>query len=230
MIDSPKYKAAKAAIAEIENGQKLGLGTGSTARYFVDLLGEMVADGFECICVATSQETAKQALRLGIKLSTLDEIDELDITIDGADEVDGQLALIKGGGGALLREKIVADASKRMIVIADHSKMVKNLGVFPLPIEVNKFGLGATKKRVQDILDSFNKSGELKLRKTSDNEIFITDGGHFILDAFFSRILDAKDLSTKLLGVPGVVQHGLFIDMCDTAFIADKNDVKRYDR
>ncbi len=229
MNDSPKFKAAQEAIKEIESGQKIGLGTGSTARYFVDILGEMVADGFECICVPTSIETQNQALALGIKLSSLDKLGELDITIDGADEVDSQLTLIKGGGGALLREKIVADASKRMIVIADSSKMVDVLGGFALPIEVNKFGLGATKNRLDEILKNFDAKGGLTLRKTMNGKDFLTDGGHLIFDADFGRISDAKALSTKLLDVPGVVQHGLFIDMCDVAFIADNDSVKRYD-
>ncbi len=230
MTDSPKLLAAKAAIKEIKQGQKIGLGTGSTAYHFVNLLGEMVANGFECVCVPTSIETEKQALSLGIKLSDLDSLGELDIVIDGADEIDGQMALIKGGGGALLREKIVADASKRMIVIADSSKMVDCLGKFPLPIEVNSFGLGATKVRLQKIIKDFGGSGGLTLRKINDEENFITDGGHLIFDAFFGRICDAKALSSKLLEVPGVVQHGLFIDLCDIAFIADENGVKRYDR
>ncbi len=230
MSDSPKLKAAQAAIKEIKSGQKIGLGTGSTARYFVDILGEMVADGFECICVPTSIETQKQALALNIKLSSLDELGELDITIDGADEIDGELSLIKGGGGALLREKIVADASKCMIVIADSSKMVDVLGGFALPVEVNQFGLGATKNRLEKILNNFNASGGLTLRKTSSGEDFLTDGGHLIFDADFGRISDTQTLSTKLLDVPGVVQHGLFIDMCDIAFIAADDGVKRYDR
>ncbi len=225
-----KYMAAKAAISEIKSGQRLGLGTGSTARYFVDLLGEMVANGFETICVPTSIETEKQALELNIPLTDLDSLDELDIVIDGADEIDDNMILIKGAGGALWREKIVASKAKRMIVIADHSKMVANLGAFPLPIEINQFAWKTTKKQIENIGTDYITSNKLKLRIGSNSEPFITDGGHFIVDAFFSRILNAKKLSSALLNVAGVVQHGLFIDMCDIALIADDNGVTRYER
>ena len=233
MVNFAKLKAAQAAIEEIKNVQKtdaiikIGLGTGSTARFFVDLLGEMVANGYECICVPTSIETEKQALALDIKLADIGDLGQLDVTVDGADEIDPQLGLIKGGGGALLREKIVASASKRMIVISDDSKMVEYLGAFPLPIEVNKFGLGATKILIEKILGIDKK---LELRKDKNNQVFVTDGGHFIYDAFFSRISDAKTLSRQLLDIAGVVQHGLFLDMCDTAFVASDDGVKRYDK
>jgi len=233
LVNFAKLKAAQAAIEEIKNVQKtdaiikIGLGTGSTARFFVDLLGEMVANGYECICVPTSIETEKQALALDIKLADIGDLGQLDVTVDGADEIDPQLGLIKGGGGALLREKIVASASKRMIVISDDSKMVEYLGAFPLPIEVNKFGLGATKILIEKILGIDKK---LELRKDKNNQVFVTDGGHFIYDAFFSRISDAKTLSRQLLDIAGVVQHGLFLDMCDTAFVASDDGVKRYDK
>jgi len=243
LVNFAKLKAAQAAIEEIKNVQKteaiikIGLGTGSTARFFVDLLGEMVANGYECICVPTSIETEKQALALGIKLADIGDLGQLDVTVDGADEIDPQLGLIKGGGGALLREKIVASASKRMIVISDDSKMVEYLGAFPLPIEVNKFGLGATKILIEKILgkdnlgkDNLGMDKKLELRKDKNNQVFVTDGGHFIYDAFFSRILDANTLSRQLLDVAGVVQHGLFLDMCDTAFVASDDGVKRYDK
>ena len=230
MSESLKRQAAKAAMNEIKSGQRLGLGTGSTARHFVELLGEAVSNGFECICVPTSEETAHQARELGIPLTDLDTISELDVTVDGADEIDPQLNLIKGGGGALLREKIVADASCVMIVIADGSKMVASLGDFPLPIEVNRFSLGATRRRLEQVLGDFKGQGEMKLRLLESGQPFVSDGGHLIFDAFFGRILDAKALSTALLEVPGVVQHGLFLGMCDTAFVATNDGVKRYDR
>lgn len=212
-------------MSEIASGMKIGLGTGSTAKHFVDFLGAEVANGFECICVPTSEQTAAQARSLNIPLTTLDEIDSLDVTVDGADEIDEQRQLIKGGGGALLREKIVAAASKRMVVIADTSKRVAQLGAFALPVEVNKFGLGATQNAVQTIMDEFGAEGGLQLRKGTDGAPFETDGGHFILDASFGRISDAKALSDALLNVPGVVQHGLFIGLCAKAYLASPEGV-----
>ncbi|MGJ8528379.1 ribose-5-phosphate isomerase RpiA [Maritalea sp.] len=221
--------AAKAAMGEVKSGMRIGLGTGSTAKHFVDFLGAEVANGFECLCVPTSEVTAAQARSLNIPLTSLDEIDALDVTVDGADEIDEARQLIKGGGGALLREKIVAAASAKMIVIADTSKMVSTLGAFPLPIEVNKFGLGATQNLVQSILDRFKAEGGLALRMDSESKPFVTDGGHFILDASFGRISDAKALSTALLDIPGVVQHGLFIDMCEKAYLASPDGVVTLD-
>src|SRR5690606_13339548 len=152
MSEDLKRQAAARALAELRPGMRLGLGTGSTARHFVDLLGEKVAAGFDCICVPTSEATARQAEGLAIPLSDLDTLDRLDVTIDGADEIDPALNLIKGGGGALLREKIVAAASDAMIVIADASKLVPVLGRFPLPVEVNRFGLGATRRALSEIM------------------------------------------------------------------------------
>jgi ribose 5-phosphate isomerase A len=215
-----KRKAAEAAMAEIRSGMRIGLGTGSTARHFVDLLGAEVAKGFECLCVPTSEATAAQARGLGIPLTTLDDIDSLDVTIDGADEIDRDFQLIKGGGGALLREKIVAAASARMIVIADETKLVDALGRFALPIEVNPFGLAATERAIAAVMAQFDAQGGKKLRKKADGETFVTDGGHFIVDASFGRISDAKALSLALLEIPGVVQHGLFIDLCSEAYLA----------
>lgn len=214
-------------MGEIRSGMRIGLGTGSTAKHFVDLLGARVSEGFECICVPTSEVTAAQARGLNIPLSDLDALDGLDLTVDGADEIDGQRNLIKGGGGALLREKIVADASARMVVIADGSKVVDQLGAFPLPIEVNMFGLGATRARVNAVIKAHGAEGGLELRQGADGQAFKTDGGHLIFDAFFGRISDAKALSAALLDVPGVVQHGLFIDMCDAAYIARADGVAK---
>jgi len=220
MSDELKKQAAKAAMKEVRSGMRIGLGTGSTAKHFVDYLGAEVANGFECLCVPTSEVTAAQARSLSIPLTTLDEIDSLDVTVDGADEIDSNQVLIKGGGGALLREKIVAAASAKMVVIADTSKIVDQLGAFPLPVEVNKFGLGATTNLVQKIMDEFGAEGALTLRSGDGDQPFVTDGGHFILDASFGRISDAKALSSALLEVPGVVQHGLFIDLCAAAYLA----------
>ncbi|HVX83014.1 MAG TPA: ribose-5-phosphate isomerase RpiA [Devosiaceae bacterium] len=230
MYEEQKRAAAAAALAEVRDGMRLGLGTGSTARYFVDLLGERVRDGLTCICVATSEATAAQARSLGIPLGDFDALGQLDLTVDGADEVDPQLELIKGGGGALLREKIVAAASARMVVIADASKLVPSLGRFPLPIEVNRFGLGATRRALTDILTRFGAEGGLEPRRDNAGNPFVTDGGHLILDAFFGRISAPKALSDALLEVPGVVQHGLFLGLCRAAYIAGADGVRRLDR
>ncbi len=231
MSDQMKREAAKAAMAELDKISadvlRIGLGTGSTAKHFVDLLGERVANGLNCICVPTSEQTARQAESLNIPLSDLDHLDSLHITIDGADEITPNLALIKGGGGALLREKIVASASAKMVVIADDSKIVTDLGAYPLPIEVNRFAQMATKAAVQRVLEAINPHGTLVLRKNHDGTSYATDGGHFILDACFGRISDAKDLSTKLLAIPGVVQHGLFLDLCQTAYIAGADGITK---
>lgn len=220
MSDDLKRQAAQAAMAEVKSGMRIGLGTGSTASHFVDLLGAEVAKGFECLCVPTSEATAAQARALNIPLTTLEEIDRLDVTIDGADEIDRQFQLIKGAGGALLREKIVATASDRMVVIADDSKLVETLGKFALPIEVNPFGLAATARAIDTVMADFAAEGGKALRQKSGGSAFVTDGGHHIIDASFGRISNAKALSQALLEIPGVVQHGLFIDLCSEAYLA----------
>jgi ribose 5-phosphate isomerase A len=226
MTEDLKRQAAAMALAEIRPGMRLGLGTGSTARHFVDLLGEKVAAGFDCLCVPTSEATAAQARSLNIPLSDLDALDRLDVTVDGADEIDPELNLIKGGGGALLREKIVAAASDAMIVIADGSKLVETLGRFPLPVEVNRFGLGATRHAVGEVIARHGAEGGLRLRETAPGQPFVTDGGHLILDAFFGRISQPEALSRDLLDIPGVVQHGLFLKMCKTAYVATPDGVR----
>ena len=227
MSEDLKRRAAAMALAEVRPGMRLGLGTGSTARHFVDLLGEKVAAGFDCICVPTSEVTARQALSLNIPLSDLDTLDRLDLTVDGADEIDPQLNLIKGAGGALLREKIVAAASDAMVVIADVSKLVPNLGGrFPLPVEVNRFGLGATQRAVAELITRHGVDGTLRLRETAPGNAFVTDGGHLILDAFFGRISQPEALSRDLLDIAGVVQHGLFLNMCKTAYVATPDGVE----
>jgi ribose 5-phosphate isomerase A len=224
--DNLKRAAAAAALGEVQSGMRLGLGSGSTAREFVDLLGARVRDGLRIIGVPTSEVTAVQARGLGIPLTTLDENPELDLTVDGADEIGPGLALIKGGGGALLREKIVAAASRRMVVIADASKRVDVLGRFPLPIEVNRFGLAATRLELAAILRDFAAEGDLPLRLGSDKAPFVTDGGHLILDAFFGRISQPEALSAALCGVPGVVEHGLFLKLCARAYVASSSGVE----
>ena len=226
MSEILKRQAAAMALAEVRSGMRLGLGTGSTARHFVDLLGVLVAEGFDCLCVPTSEVTAAQARGLNIPLTDLDSIDRLDITVDGADEIDPQLNLIKGAGGALLREKIVAAASDAMIVIADGSKLVDTLGRFPLPIEVNRFGLGATRHAIAAIMAAHQGEDSLTLRKTAAGEPYVTDGGHLILDACFGRISQPEALSRDLLDLAGVVQHGLFLKMCNKAYVATPDGVK----
>ena len=174
---------------------KLGLGTGSTAKHFVELLGERVRDGLDVIGVPTSEATRTMPSAAAFALTTLDEVDRLDLTVDGADEIDPALNLIKGGGGALLREKIVAAASDRMIVIADDSKWVETLGRFPLPIEVIPFGLGATQRGIEKAFADSGVSGQLVVRKGRDGHVFVTDGGHWIVDAHLGRIPDAPRLA-----------------------------------
>lgn len=219
-----KIEAARAALALVEDGMKLGIGTGSTANEFVRLLAEKVADGLSIIGVPTSEKTAELCRELSVPLTTLEETPKLDLTIDGADEIDNDLNLIKGGGGALLREKIVAFASREMVVIADSSKLVPVLGEYPLPVEVNPFGLNATTIAVEEILKSANTQGKIELRMR-DGKPFVTDGGHFILDTFFGRIPDPNEVSDNLLQVPGVVQHGLFLSIASQAFIAGNDRI-----
>ncbi len=220
-----KIMAAAEALRHVENGMRLGIGTGSTAEEFVRLLAEKVSEGFEVRGVPTSERTARLCLELGVPLNSLDELPELDLTIDGTDEVDASLRLIKGGGGALLREKIVAAASNRMIVIADETKVVDTLGAFALPVEVNAFGMVATRIAIERCAARLGLSGEIRQRKSGE-DVFRTDGGHYILDASFGRISDAEALATGLNAIPGVVEHGLFINLASLAIIAGPTEVR----
>ncbi len=221
-----KIEAARTALGHVEDGMRLGIGTGTTANEFVKLLAEKVADGLRVVGVPTSERTASLCVQLGVPLATLDEMPRLDLTIDGTDEVDPHLNLIKGGGGALLREKIVAAASSRMIVIADETKLVGTLGAFPLPIEINRFGRRATELAIQSAARGVGLSCDLRLREMRDGEAFVTDGGHFILDASFGRIPDPRALSAVLHAIPGVVEHGIFLGLAGIAIIAGKDGVK----
>jgi ribose 5-phosphate isomerase A len=229
-VDAQKRAAAARAIEFVRPGMRLGLGTGSTARHFVDLLGERARAGLDVVGVPTSRETQAQAERCGIPLTTLDDTPALDLTVDGADEVGPALNLIKGGGGALLGEKIVAGASARMIVIADQSKFVAALGRFPLPIEVARFGLGATMKALEKAIAEVQASCPLSLRRGPDGHAFVTDGGHWIVDAALGRIDDPKALAHALADVPGVMEHGLFIGYAQMAIIAGPDGVKLVER
>ncbi len=224
-VDEQKRQAALKAIELVEPGMRLGLGSGSTARHFVDLLGAKVKSGLDVLCVPTSEITRIQAESLHIPLTTLDETPELDLTVDGADELDDQLQLIKGGGGALLHEKIVALASDRMVVIADLSKRVPRLGAYPLPVEVVRFGWRATEEWVHSCINEVGGAGPVRLRQTPAGEPFITDSGNFILDCALGRIDDPEALHDLLKSVPGVVETGLFVGIADTAFVADANGV-----
>ncbi|MFV0367397.1 MAG: ribose-5-phosphate isomerase RpiA [Hyphomicrobiaceae bacterium] len=224
--DDLKQMAAERALEFIEPGMKLGLGTGSTAAAFVNLLGKRVAEGLDIVAVPTSEATRNQAESLGIRLTTLDAEPFLDLTIDGADELNDHLHLIKGGGGALLREKIVATASDRMIVIADASKRVEMLGKFPLPIEVIPFGLQATLGMIEMMGEDSGCVGELKVRTTATGEPFQTDNGNLIVDAHYGAIAYPEDLEQALKMIPGVVESGLFIGVADIAIIAGPDGVE----
>lgn len=217
-----KKAAAAKAVEFVEDGMKLGIGTGSTANEFIRLLAFRVKEGLKVTGVATSEHSEQLCRELGIPVASLDEMPSLDLDIDGADEIGPKMALVKGGGGALLREKIVAFASARMLVIADQSKLVKTLGAFPLPIEVNPFGLEATKLAIVDVAKSLGLSGNISLR-AKNNKTFVTDGGHFILDASFSRISDPESLSNALFSIPGVVEHGLFLNLANKSVVAMAN-------
>lgn len=223
MSDTLKRAAGERAAALVTDGMRLGLGSGSTAAHFVAALGERVRDGLQVVGVPTSEATREQAQREGIPLTTLEETPELDLTVDGADELDEELRLIKGGGGAHLREKIVASASRRMIVVADGSKRVVTLGRFPLPIEVVPFGLRVTEIAIARLLESLGLEGELRLRKTADGATFVTDGGHSILDAHLGRIDKPNVLASTLNNIPGVVEHGLFLGLATGAILATED-------
>lgn len=208
-----KELAGRAAAKLVRDGDIVGLGTGSTAYFAVVALGERVKSGLKIVGIPTSEATAALARSLGIPLITLDEHPEIDITIDGADEVDPQLRLIKGGGGAMLREKIIASSSRKMVVIADTSKVVRTLGKFPLPVEIIPFARVVLEKKISAL------GAVTKLRAKSDGTPFITDEGHHILDCSFGKISDPPALARTLNDLPGVVEHGLFIDLAKLVIV-----------
>ena len=217
--DDQKKAAAIRALDFVKPGMKLGLGTGSTAEHFVRALGEKVMQGLEIVGVPTSERTATLAESLGIPLSNLFDTPHLDLTVDGADELDGELRLIKGGGGALLREKIVATASDRMIVIADASKVVKRLGAFPLPVEVVPFGASVTARKIAEVAGALGCTGKMSRRADEYGEPFFTDNGNFIYDCEFGEIPDADALAPALNRIPGVVDNGLFVGIATLAIV-----------
>ena len=229
-VAGQKRAAAAYALEFVRPGMRLGLGTGPTAKYFVELLAERVRAGLDVIAVPTSLATEREAERLGVPLTTLDETLELDLTVDGADEIAPDLSLIKGGGGALLREKIVASASARLVIIADESKWVSALGRFPLPIEVVPFGLAATRRAIETATAAAGCPGPALLRRSKDGHAFVTDSGHWILDAALQRISDPRALADRLAAIAGVVEHGLFVGLTQAAVIANSSDVRIIER
>jgi ribose 5-phosphate isomerase A len=229
-VERMKRDAAVRALEYVRPGMRLGLGTGTTAAHFVELLAAKVRDGLNVVGVPTSEATKNLAIRVGVPLTTLDDEPELDLTIDGADEICPDLTLIKGGGGALLREKIVAAASREMIVIADEGKFVERLGRYPLPVEVVDFGLAATVRAIERALVASGGLGPLQLRRKSDGHVFVTDQGHLILDAGLGAISDAHALARRLADVPGVVEHGLFIGLAHRAILAGAAGVRVVER
>ncbi|HMO28720.1 ribose-5-phosphate isomerase RpiA [Enterovirga sp.] len=221
-----KRAAAERAAALVQDGMRVGLGTGSTAAFVVEALGRRVGEGLRFRGVPTSEATRRQAESLSIPLATLEEEPELDLVIDGADEIGPELALIKGGGGALLREKLVAVASRRMVVIADASKQVARLGRFPLPVEVVPFGFETTRRRLASFLrEAAGRPVETVLRRGSDGAPFLTDGQHWIVDAHMEAIEDPARLAAGLKALLGVVDHGLFVATAGLALIGTPDGV-----
>ena len=219
-IDKAKFVAAKQATEYVSSGMKVGLGTGSTAAWLVQCLGEMVREeGLQIKGVPTSERTAKLAREVGIDVITLEEAKWLDVTIDGTDEYDSDLTLIKGGGGAHLREKVVATASDRMIVIADATKKVDTLGAFPLPLEVIPFGLPVTKGLIEETLTGMDVLGRDVVLRMDGDAPFVTDEGNHILDLHLKHIGNPRQLSFVINQIPGVVENGLFIDICDVVIV-----------
>ncbi len=218
--DRAKFAAARGALSLVESGMKLGLGTGSTANWFVRLLGERIrVEEIDVVGVATSSRTADLARKVGIEIIELDDAGWLDLTVDGADEVDPSLNLIKGGGGAHLQEKIVATASDRMVVITDDSKLVPHLGAFPLPVEVIPFGWKATKAIIEELLEQILVGGHAVTPRLSGQKMFRTDEGNYILDLHLRQIGDPHRLSPLLNQVAGVVENGLFLGVADQVMV-----------
>jgi len=217
--DQEKEAAARASLQFVKDGQVVGLGTGSTAAFFIKLLAEEVKNGLRIRGIPTSLRSGELARSLGIPLTTLDECQEIDVTVDGADEVDPQLRLIKGGGGAMLREKIVASATKQLVIVADASKQVPVLGKFPLPVEVIQFAQALVTKRIAAL------GAEVSVRTDADGKPYVTDERNHILDCRFGLIRDADGLARQLSDMPGVVEHGMFIGMASVVLFARGNEI-----
>src|ERR1700684_2581954 len=217
--DLEKEAAARASLRFVKDGQVVGLGTGSTAAYFIQLLGEQVRNGFWTRGVPPCVRARGGAASLGIPLTTLDECQQIDVTVDGADEVDPQLRLIKGGGGALLHEKIVASATRQLVIVADATKRVPVLGKFPLPVEVVKFAQALIKKKIEAL------GAQVEVRRNADGKAYLTDENNYILDCRFGQIPDADALARQLSDMPGVVEHGLFIGMASVVLLAHGSNI-----
>jgi ribose 5-phosphate isomerase A len=217
--DLEKEAAARASLRFVKDGQVVGLGSGSTAAHFIQLLGEQVKNGLRIRGIPSSDRSREQAAALGIPLTTLDECQQIDVTVDGADEVDPQLRLIKGGGGALLREKIVASATRQEVIVVDATKRVPVLGKFPLPVEVIKFAQALVKKKIEAL------GAAVQLRRDASGNPYLTDENNYILDCRFGQIPDADGLARKLSDMPGVVEHGLFIGMASVVLVAKGSEI-----
>jgi ribose 5-phosphate isomerase A len=216
--DEQKEAAARASLQFVRDGDVVGLGSGSTATHLVRLIGERIRAGLKIQAIPTSRQTQELAATLGIPLTSFDHTQQIDVTIDGADEIDPRLQLIKGGGGALLHEKIVASASKQMVVVADSTKQVQVLGAFPLPVEVVAFAQALIRRKIEAL------GASVALRQ-ANGSVFVTDEGHHILDCSFGQIPDPAALAGKLNAIPGIVEHGLFVDMASVALIATPEKV-----
>lgn len=222
--DAKKQAAAHAAVQFVESGNVVGLGSGSTATFAIQFLAKRVRSGLKILGIPTSKATRQLAEQLGIPLTTFDKNPVIDIDIDGADEIDPQLNLIKGGGGAMLREKVIASASKRFVVVAESVKLVPHLGKFPLPVEVISFAEALVKRRIEAL------GAQVTLRKQKDGGVYVTDEGHHIFDCNFGQIDDPPALNAKLHEIPGVVEHGLFIGLAETAFVGKDGGVVQVKR
>ncbi len=219
MREHLKKIAGEKAAEYVRDGMVIGLGTGSTVKYTILKIGEMVKNGLEIIGIPTSRRTEQLASELGIKLGSLNDYPEIDLTIDGADEVDKYLNLIKGGGGALLREKIVAYYSKYEVIVVDETKLKENLGEFPLPVEIVPYAY----KRTMKTLAELGCKPRLRMK---NNGIYITDNGNYIVDCLFGKIENPEKLEKEINAIPGVVESGLFINLADEIVIGTKKGVE----
>lgn len=228
--EKEKINAAGAALEYLEDGITIGLGTGTTVAFFLELLSHEIEDGLNLRGVPTSRETESVAKTLRIPLVPVEHVDRIHLTVDGADEIDRSGNLIKGGGGALLREKIIANASDQLVIIADPTKQVQVLGAFPLPIEVSTFGFTITAKKIYDVLTEHGVDNpQVKQRVDELGDPFVSDGGNFILDCYCKTIKNAEILAKQLAVVPGVIEHGLFINFARTIIIGNETGTKTFE-